>query len=171
MNTSSGEMGKDLRCPQCRIRFSDGSLIPVEIFQEVHNPTFKKSESLDIDITVKKPKDFVSSTKIDTMLEILAKTKQESNGTDKTVIFTQFTNMLDLIEEPLKATGYKYVRYDGSLTVKAKNNAVQALRDDPETTIMLTSMKCGSLGLNLTAANRVIVCKTVYIFSPQSKRY
>ncbi|KAH8554892.1 SNF2 family N-terminal domain-containing protein [Umbelopsis sp. PMI_123] len=157
MNTSSGEMGKDLRCPQCRIRFSDGSLIPVEIFQEVHNPTFKKSESLEIDITVKKPKDFVSSTKIDTMLEILAKTKQESNGTDKTVIFTQFTNMLDLIEEPLKATGYKYVRYDGSLTVKAKNNAVQALRDDPETTIMLTSMKCGSLGLNLTAANRVIL--------------
>lgn len=91
------------------------------------------------------------------MLKILAKTKEESGGKDKTIIFTQFTNMLDLIEEPLKAAGYKYVRYDGSLNVKAKNEAVQTLRNDPDTTIMLTSTKCGSLGLNLTAANRVIV--------------
>ncbi|KAI8581440.1 hypothetical protein K450DRAFT_298802 [Umbelopsis ramanniana AG] len=157
MNTVSGETVKELKCPQCRIRFNEHHLIPIEIFQEVHNPHFKKAEKPDKDIAVMKPKDFVSSTKIDTMLQILAKTKEESNGKDKTIIFTQFTNMLDLIEKPLKTAGYKFVRYDGSLNVKAKNNAVQTLRNDPDTTIMLTSTKCGSLGLNLTAANRVIL--------------
>ncbi|KAG2189262.1 hypothetical protein INT44_004404 [Umbelopsis vinacea] len=157
MNTASRELGKETKCPHCRIKFTNLHLIPLEIFREVHNPHFKKAEKPDEDIIVMKPKDFVSSTKIDTMLMILAKTKEESDGKDKTIIFTQFTNMLDLIEEPLKTAGYKFVRYDGSLNVKAKNNAIQTLRNDPDTTIMLTSTKCGSLGLNLTAANRVIL--------------
>jgi SNF2 family DNA or RNA helicase len=165
MNTISGETVKELKCPQCRSRFNEHHLIPIEVFQEVHNPRFKKAEKPDQDIAILKPKDFVSSTKIDTMLKILAETKKESDGKDKTIIFTQFTNMLDLIQEPLKAAGYKFVRYDGSLNVKAKNNAVQTLRNDPETTIMLTSTKCGSLGLNLTAANRVIVCASSNFFN------
>jgi SNF2 family DNA or RNA helicase len=139
----------------------------VEIFLDVHDLTFHKTAAITenaddstqaINVPVLRPNDFVSSTKIDTMLEILAETRRATNNADKTVIFTQFTTMLDLIEKPLKAAGYKYVRYDGSMNMAAKNAAIQRLKDDPTTTIMIISMKCGSLGLNLTAANRVIVC-------------
>jgi SNF2 family DNA or RNA helicase len=98
------------------------------------------------------------------MLEILADTRRTTKGQDKTIIFTQFTGMIDLIEGPIKNAGHKFVRYDGGMNVKRKADAVKQLQEDPSITIMLISMKCGSLGLNLTAANRVIVSHTLDIY-------
>jgi hypothetical protein len=167
MNVDPTTVLRSCQCPQCRQQFKKCHLLPVEIFLDVHDLTFHKTAAITenaddstqaINVPVLRPNDFVSSTKIDTMLEILAETRRTTNNADKTVIFTQFTTMLDLIEKPLKAAGYKYVRYDGSMNMAAKNAAIQRLKDDPTTTIMIISMKCGSLGLNLTAANRVIVC-------------
>lgn len=50
-----------------------------------------------------------------------------------------------------------YTRYDGSMTAKDRNAAVLRFTDDPNCKAMLVSLKAGNAGLNLTAANHVII--------------
>ncbi|CDH59294.1 dna repair protein rad5 [Lichtheimia corymbifera JMRC:FSU:9682] len=97
-----------------------------------------------------------TSTKINKMLDILDETRR-NHPKEKTIIFSQFTSMLDLMEDPLRRSGFKYCRYDGSMSNHLREKSLEALRNDPECTVMLISLKCGSLGLNLTAANHVIL--------------
>jgi SNF2 family DNA or RNA helicase len=93
------------------------------------------------------------STKVRQLLRILHKETPKH----KTIVFSQFTTMLDLIEPHLKATNMRFVRYDGSMRPDAREQSLNSLRTDPKTRILLCSLKCGSLGLNLTAASRVVI--------------
>lgn len=43
------------------------------------------------------------------------------------------------------------------MNIKQRANTVGKFFDDPEVKVLLVSTKCGSLGLNLTCANRVIL--------------
>ncbi|KAI7859774.1 P-loop containing nucleoside triphosphate hydrolase protein [Circinella umbellata] len=97
-----------------------------------------------------------TSSKSNKVLEILNETRLKYPR-EKTIIFSQFTSMLDLMEEQLQRSGFKYCRYDGSMSNHLREKNLDALRTDNECTIMLISLKCGSLGLNLTAANHVIL--------------
>ncbi|KAL2259767.1 hypothetical protein VTK26DRAFT_6440 [Humicola hyalothermophila] len=94
------------------------------------------------------------SAKIRELLSILRKEAAEH----KFIVFSQFTSMLDLIQPFLRAQpGLKVVRYDGKMANDAREAALRALRTDPHTRVLLCSLKCGSLGLNLTAATRVVI--------------
>ncbi|KAL8399177.1 hypothetical protein RB596_007850 [Gaeumannomyces avenae] len=95
----------------------------------------------------------VPSAKIRNLLEILHKEAQEH----KFIVFSQFTSMLDLIEPFLEKDGFKYARYDGSMKNELREESLHALRNDRKTRLLLCSLKCGSLGLNLTAATRVVI--------------
>ncbi|KAG5968094.1 hypothetical protein E4U58_002001 [Claviceps cyperi] len=94
-----------------------------------------------------------ASAKIREMSKIL----QNEAHQHKFIVFSQFTSMLDLVEPFLDAGGFEYVRYDGSMKNDAREESLRRLREDDETRILLCSLKCGSLGLNLTAATRVII--------------
>jgi SNF2 family DNA or RNA helicase len=50
------------------------------------------------------------SAKIRMILTLINKIDQESDGEEKTIVFSQFTSMLDLIEPFLKANGTRYTR-------------------------------------------------------------
>jgi SNF2 family DNA or RNA helicase len=94
------------------------------------------------------------SAKIREVISILRKEATEH----KFIVFSQFTSMLDLIEPFLRGQpGLKSVRYDGKMDNTSREAALKALRTDPHTRVLLCSLKCGSLGLNLTAATRVII--------------
>lgn len=94
-----------------------------------------------------------ASTKIRRLLRILHAETPEH----KTIVFSQFTSMLDLIEPHLKKSAIRYVRYDGGMRNDAREASLNSLRNDPKTRVLLCSLKCGSLGLNLTAASRVVL--------------
>lgn len=101
-------------------------------------------------------KNFVSSAKIDKTLEILDTIRTRDSG-EKTIIFSQFTTFLDLLEVPLMDRKWPTMRYDGSMTAKAREQAVDVFETDPACTIMLISLKAGNAGLNLNWASQVII--------------
>lgn len=75
----------------------------------------------------------------------------------KIIVFSQFTSMLDLIEPFLHKDRHVFTRYDGSMRNDRREASLERLRTDSKTRILLCSLKCGSLGLNLTAASRVVI--------------
>jgi SNF2 family DNA or RNA helicase len=75
----------------------------------------------------------------------------------KFIVFSQFTSMLDLIEPFFRKEAFKFTRYDGSMRNDEREASLDRLRNDSNTRILLCSLKCGSLGLNLTAATRVVI--------------
>jgi SNF2 family DNA or RNA helicase len=100
-----------------------------------------------------RPKPGVTSTKINHLLDILEKETPHH----KVIVFSQFTSMLDIIQPFLVSEGYKFVRYDGSMKNGDREASLSKLRNDKRTKVLLCSLKCGSLGLNLTAASRVVL--------------
>ncbi|KAJ0109827.1 hypothetical protein J7T55_004377 [Diaporthe amygdali] len=95
----------------------------------------------------------MNSSKIREIIKILHNEAHEH----KFIVFSQFTSMMDLVEPYLRKEGFKFVRYDGSMKNDAREESLYRLRNDKNTRILLCSLKCGSLGLNLTAATRVII--------------
>ncbi len=93
------------------------------------------------------------SAKIKHLIKIL----QRESAEHKFIVFSQFTSMLNLIEPFLHEHRLFFTRYDGSMRNDHREASLERLRNDPKTRILLCSLKCGSLGLNLTAASRVVI--------------
>ena len=95
----------------------------------------------------------VISAKISQLLRLL----HAECATQKFIVFSQFTSMLDLIEPFLTRDSLHFTRYDGSMRNDHREASLERLRNDSDVRILLCSLKCGSLGLNLTAASRVVI--------------
>ncbi|XP_031493852.1 helicase-like transcription factor CHR28 isoform X2 [Nymphaea colorata] len=76
---------------------------------------------------------------------------------EKAIIFSQWTSMLDLLEISLKSSFINYRRLDGTMTLSARDKAVKDFNTLPEVTVMIMSLKAGNLGLNMVAANHVVL--------------
>ena len=76
---------------------------------------------------------------------------------EKTVVFSQWTRFLDIVQARLDRDGYTYCRLDGTMTVAQRDSALHSLEHNPECTIMLASLGVCAVGLNLTAANQIIL--------------
>lgn len=72
----------------------------------------------------------------------------------KSIVFSQWTTMLDRIEDMLRELQIKCCRLDGSMTREERARQIEQLRTDKATEVMLVSTRAGGVGLNLTAANR-----------------
>jgi SNF2 family DNA or RNA helicase len=102
-------------------------------------------------------KDWMSSAKIDKTMEILKGIMNDPEG-EKVLIFSQWTSLLDLLEVPIDQEDWGYRRYDGSMNPKLRGDAVDDFRDSKkDIRILLVSLKAGNAGLNLNAANNIII--------------
>ena len=100
---------------------------------------------------------YVPSAKIARTIELLDQIAMEKPG-EKTLIFSQFTSFLDLVEVGLQREDrWKVERYDGSMSADHRAAAVDRFRRDPSITVMLISLKAGNAGLNLNFASQVIL--------------
>jgi SNF2 family DNA or RNA helicase len=93
------------------------------------------------------------STKLERLDEILDQIGAEPER--KVVLFSEWTTMLDLIEPLLKKRTLAFVRLDGSVPQKKRQQLVSQFQTDAGTRLFLTT-NAGSTGLNLQAANTVI---------------
>ncbi|TRX91404.1 hypothetical protein FHL15_007628 [Xylaria flabelliformis] len=101
-------------------------------------------------------KDWETSAKIDKAMELLGMIRRDFPN-EKTLVFSQFTSFLDLMEIPISDDGYNYRRYDGSMPNGDREAAVDDFMGKKEVKVMLVSLRCGNAGLNLYAATRVIM--------------
>jgi len=92
-----------------------------------------------------------ASAKLETLLETLETLGAEGH---KALVFSQFVQMLRLIERELKKAKIPYAYLDGS-TVN-RQARVDAFQTDGDIRVFLISLKAGGVGLNLTAADYVI---------------
>ncbi|KAF4318613.1 hypothetical protein BBO99_00007232 [Phytophthora kernoviae] len=81
-----------------------------------------------------------------------------SDGGHKVLIFSQMVRVLDIIEDYLRYMGYLYERLDGNIRGNDRQAAVDRfVKPEYKRFVMLLSTKAGGLGLNLTAADTVII--------------
>ncbi|KAK2761639.1 hypothetical protein FQN54_001467 [Arachnomyces sp. PD_36] len=98
-------------------------------------------------------RDLLASTKIRHLMKILNGEAHQF----KFIVFSFFTSMLDKIEPFLKRDKIGYVRYDGGMRNDMREASLNKLRNAKHTRVLLCSLRAGSLGLNLTAASRVVI--------------
>ena len=97
-----------------------------------------------------------SSAKVDEAMSVL-KDVLAGDDTEKILVFSQFTSLLDLMEVPIEHEGFVYRRYDGSMNSNARNESILDFTEQRDVRIMLISLKAGNAGLNLNAASQVIM--------------
>lgn len=93
-----------------------------------------------------------TSAKKDACMELI---ESLVDGGHKALLFSQFTSMLELIEEELKARGIAYYKITGATAKKQRLALVNEFNQN-DVPLFLISLKAGGTGLNLTGADVVI---------------
>lgn len=76
----------------------------------------------------------------------------------RTIIFSQFLGMLDIIEDWATQTmEWKVCRIDGQTPVDVRQEQMELFRTDESYPLFLLSTRSGGLGINLTSADTVIL--------------
>ena len=89
-------------------------------------------------------------------LELLAQMLPELLAEGRRVlVFSQFTRMLELVAEQLRALRLPFDSLTGATPAPARARLVQRFQDQ-QLPVLLVSLKAGGVGLNLTAADTVI---------------
>ena len=81
--------------------------------------------------------------------------KNAVEGEHKILLFSQFTSMLELLENELQKENISYYKITGATPKEKRIEMVNAFNNDA-TPIFLISLKAGGTGLNLTGADMVI---------------
>ncbi|KAI4867462.1 SNF2 family N-terminal domain-containing protein [Hypoxylon rubiginosum] len=125
-------------CPMCRQKLTLDSLVGLEPVDD--------DEEFDGD---------TRSSKTQALEKILkAKLKDPKS---KVVIFSQWTSFLHVIAKLLDEAGIKYCSIEGWMRIAKRDESIEALNNDPDTRIMLASLAASGVGLNLVAADTVIL--------------
>jgi DNA repair protein RAD16 len=141
--------GAEADCPRCHIPLSiDFDQPDIEQDEE----QVKKSSI----INRIKMENWTSSTKIEMLVYDLYKLRSKKQ-TLKSIVFSQFTSMLQLIEWRLRRAGFNTVMLDGSMTPIQRQRSIDYFMNNTDVEVFLVSLKAGGVALNLTEASRVFI--------------
>lgn len=132
-NASSG------LCPVCRKAITRQELI-----------TAPTDSRFQIDIE----KNWVESSKIVALLQELEILRMSGS---KSILFSQWTAFLDLLQIPLSRSNISFVRLDGTLNQQQRERVIKQFSEDDSILVLLMSLKAGGVGVNLTAASNAFV--------------
>lgn len=94
------------------------------------------------------------SPKMQHLRELLPKLQSEGH---RMLLFSQWTRLLDLLEILLNHMEMKFLRLDGSTPIAERQHLIDTYSTDTSIPVFLLSTKAGGLGINLTAADTVIL--------------
>ncbi|KAK3990154.1 DNA repair protein rad5 [Cladorrhinum sp. PSN332] len=153
------------RCPSCR-----ESINPRDLFEVVRHDDDPEAKTPGGGPRISLQRLGVnhSSAKIVALLKHLRELRRE-NPTIKTVVFSQFTAFLSLIEPHLARANMRFVRLDGTMSQKARAAVLNEFSDSTKFTVLLISLKAGGVGLNLTSAKRVFMMDPWWSYAVESQ--
>ncbi|KAJ0970290.1 hypothetical protein J5N97_023167 [Dioscorea zingiberensis] len=128
-------------CPICRKPLLKSDLI-----------TCPSESQFQVDVV----KNWQESSKVTKLIECL-QSIQNAGSEEKSIVFSQWTSFLDLLEIPLKRKGIGFLRFDGKLSQKQREKVLKEFCETTDKLILLMSLKAGGVGLNLTAASNVFL--------------
>ncbi|CAL9069661.1 unnamed protein product [Musa banksii] len=125
-------------CPICRSPLSKADLI-----------TCPSESRFQVDVE----KNWKESSKVTKLIKYL---KRAQRSGEKSIVFSQWTAFLDLLEIPLRK-GIGFLRLDGKLSRKKREIVLKEFSESRDKMVLLMSLKAGGVGLNLTAASNVFL--------------
>ena len=143
------EVNGEPDCPRCHIPLAiDFDQPDIEQDEE-----YVKKNSI---INRIKMEDWTSSTKIEMLIYDLYKLRSKKQ-THKSIVFSQFTSMLQLVEWRLRRAGFNTVMLDGSMSPAQRQKSIEYFMQNTNVEVFLVSLKAGGVALNLTEASRVFI--------------
>jgi DNA repair protein RAD5 len=109
-----------------------------------------------------------NSAKIEALIKHLKRLRREEPGM-KSVVFSQFTSFLDLIEPALERDNIPFLRLDGSMPQKARAATLGEFASHRRGVVLLLSLRAGGVGLNLTQAKRVFMMDPWWSFAVEAQ--
>ncbi|KAH3666464.1 hypothetical protein OGAPHI_003460 [Ogataea philodendri] len=97
---------------------------------------------------------YYESGKVKKMLELIDQVIKKG---EKVLVFSLFTQVLDILEMVLSLNHIKFLRLDGQTAVDERQAIIDKFYDAEEVPVMLLSTKAGGFGINLVCANNVII--------------
>lgn len=98
--------------------------------------------------------EYLNSGKISKLVEILLNVIERK---EKILVFSLFTQMLDILERVLTIHKIKFLRLDGQTSVDTRQDLIDKFYEDDTIPVFLLSTKAGGFGINLVAANNVLI--------------
>lgn len=109
--------------------------------------------------------EWMNSGKIQALKRIIDDVRAKG---DRMLIFSQFTSVLDILCVCLEHMGVPYVGFTGQTNVGDRQHIVDHFTNDTSIPVFLLSTRAGGLGINLVAANWVVLFDQD--FNPQNDK-
>ncbi|KAL0227528.1 hypothetical protein RCL1_003672 [Eukaryota sp. TZLM3-RCL] len=139
--------------------------IMVELKKICNHPYLAMDQTMRDRIFAEKGIDLSRTNQLQTLVECSGKvmlldrllSKLHQRGS-KVLIFSQMVRMLDILSEYMYYKNYKFQRLDGSMkAIERKKSMERFNAPDSEYFVFLLSTRAGGLGINLTAADVVVI--------------
>ncbi|KAF8512773.1 SNF2 family N-terminal domain-containing protein [Gautieria morchelliformis] len=112
------------------------------------------------------------STKLVALVDMLKTWDYNTESAmDKVIIYSQWTSMLDLVEGLFEQHGMSALRYDGKMGREERDEAISRFKKMGGPKYILISIKSGSVGLNLTCANRIVNLDLSWNMAAENQAY
>ena len=98
--------------------------------------------------------DFPAAAKLDAFLELA---EQLREGGHRALVFSQFTDFLAIVRKRLAEADVEHLYLDGATPARERTRLVDAFQRGEGGDLFLISLKAGGTGLNLTAADYVVL--------------
>lgn len=170
------DKGELPRCFNCREPISPRDIFEVVRHEHILDEDNLRSDSLDSPppISTQSPRislrriGLTGSAKTQALLTHLKRIRREFPAM-KSVVFSQFTSFLDLIEPALKRDHIPFLRFDGTMAQKQRATVLKEFADSKKPYVLLLSLRAGGVGLNLTCAQRVFMMDPWWSFAVEAQ--
>ncbi|PWW78819.1 hypothetical protein C7212DRAFT_288840 [Tuber magnatum] len=98
--------------------------------------------------------EWMASGKVEALTRLLMEMREKG---DRVLIFSQFTQVLDLLELVMTTLGFGFLRIDGSTPVDMRQDMIDQYHEEEDIMTFLLSTKAGGFGINLACANKVVI--------------